>query len=115
MSIGFLLAIAAVVFLFRSGGSGRSSFTLASIAAQRGVPHLGAALAAGRQRLDPHRAVVLDRPMRVVGDLPRMAVGVDEHARVAAPERLAPARPIVAPAASASASTASTSSGARTL
>jgi hypothetical protein len=47
-----------------------------------------AAVAAGGQRLDPNRAVGLDRPVRVVGDLPRMAVGVDEHARVAAPECL---------------------------
>ena len=34
------------------------------------------------------RAVVADRPVRVVRDLPRVAVWVDEDARVAAPERL---------------------------
>ena len=52
----------------------------------RGPPlrllHRGGAL-----RLEQRRAVVGDRPERVVRDLPRVTVGIDEHARVAAPER----------------------------
>ena len=35
-----------------------------------------------------HTAVGTDRPTRVVGDLPRMTVGIDEHPGVAAPEGL---------------------------
>ena len=66
-------------------------------------------------KLDPHRPVVLDRPVRVVGDLPRVAVGVDEDAGVAAPERRSARAADRRPAASASASAASTSSGERTL
>ena len=44
--------------------------------------------AASRLRVERHRAVVADRPVRVVGDLPRVAVRIDEDSRVAAPERL---------------------------
>ena len=36
---------------------------------------------------EAHPALVVEVPSRVVGDLPGMAVGVDEDARVAAPER----------------------------
>src|SRR5262245_32083726 len=41
-------------------------------------------------KLEPGRAVLANRPVRVVRDLPRMAFGVEEDARVAAPERLRP-------------------------
>ena len=44
--------------------------------------------AAADFRSERGRAVVRDRPARVVRDLPRMAVGIEEDARVAAPERL---------------------------
>src|ERR1700756_3688835 len=37
---------------------------------------------------EPHAAVVGHGPVRVVRDLPRMAVGIDEDAGVPAPERL---------------------------
>ena len=50
----------------------------------------------GRAR-EADRPVVADRPGRVVRDLPRVAVGVEEDARVAAPERLG-ARPPDRPA-----------------
>ncbi len=45
-----------------------------------------------RSGRDVHRAVRLDRPVRVVRDLPGMAVGIGEQARVAAPERLCASR-----------------------
>src|SRR5436190_5178638 len=35
------------------------------------------------------RAILLDHPARVVGDLPRVSIGVDEDPVVAAPEGLA--------------------------
>jgi hypothetical protein len=41
-----------------------------------------------RRLREPHAAVGRERPVRVVGDLPRVAVRVDEHGAVAAPERL---------------------------
>src|SRR5689334_20096632 len=44
--------------------------------------------AASRIRPELHPAVLGDRPVRVVGDLPGMAVGVEEDGAVAAPERL---------------------------
>src|ERR1700730_16960648 len=37
---------------------------------------------------EDHAPVLSDDPVRVVGYLPGIAVGIDEHARVATPERL---------------------------
>ena len=66
--------------------------------------------------VQPDAAVRSDRPVRVVGDLPRVTVRVDEDRGVAAPEGLGRLGwPIVAPAARASSVTASTSSREPTL
>src|SRR5436190_6590851 len=53
------------------------------VSAGAGLSPLKAARSGNRER-----AVLLNRPMRVVGDLPRVTVGVDEDPGIAAPERL---------------------------
>src|SRR5258708_10947782 len=47
----------------------------------------GAGIDTGPRRSQPDRPVLPERPARVVGDLPGMAVGVDEDPGVAPPER----------------------------
>src|SRR5689334_2784206 len=52
------------------------------------VPPLQTGARIGSNRSEPDAVVRGDRPVRVVGDFPRVAVGVDEDAAVAAPEGL---------------------------
>ena len=80
MTVAFLVALAGSVFLIAHNRRRAVILTIASIVMSaifivwvQVSPPVGS-------ELDPHRAVVLDRPVRVVGDLPRVAVGVDEDA-----------------------------------
>src|SRR4051794_37627532 len=67
-----------------------TTLDLASAFGRRRVDASRSAFAPARLDLaEADRPVVAERPVRVVRDLPRMAVRVDEHPRVAAPERRA--------------------------
>ena len=79
--LDLMARIAGLTLRERWSGWLREPFTSESTHARLGL---------GEARLaESRRAVVADRPVRVVRDLPRVTVRVDEHARVAAPERLA--------------------------
>ena len=75
----------------RRAGAGRLARARARRRAGDRAPRpdgVAAAQRALKSSVERGRTVLVHRPVRVVRHLPRVAVRVDEHARVAAPERL---------------------------